>query len=69
VAVGQYARLRFEYDGAQKVNGTDYASVEEGHFDTQGRWVMERKWNGDQVAWGLNFAGSPVVLKIRMGSY
>ena len=45
------------------------ARVEEGRFDASGRWVMERNWNGDQVDWGLNLTGRPVLLKVRMGRY
>ncbi|MFT7723499.1 MAG: DUF5597 domain-containing protein [Roseateles sp.] len=41
--------------------------AEEGRFDAQGRWVMARVWNGDQVDWGLNLPAEPVMLKIRMG--
>jgi hypothetical protein len=40
--------------------------VEQGHYDAQGRWVMERVWNGDQVDYGLNLPAQPVMLKVRM---
>jgi beta-galactosidase GanA len=66
VIIGQYARVRIEPPGTQ---GAMIASAEEGHFDAAGHWVMERRWNGDQVDWGLNFTGHPVVLKVRMGRY
>jgi len=43
--------------------------VEEGHFDAQGNWVFERVWNGDQTDYGLNFTGTPVWLKVTMGTW
>ncbi|MDR6146025.1 beta-galactosidase GanA [Sphingomonas sp. SORGH_AS870] len=42
--------------------------VEEGHF-TEGRWVMDRLWNGDQTDYGINIVDRPVVLKVVMGRY
>jgi hypothetical protein len=30
---------------------------------------MERRWNGDQVDWGLNFTVQPRVLKVKMAKY
>jgi len=43
--------------------------VEEGRYDANGKWVMERRWNGDQTDWGLNFTGNPRVIKVKMGRY
>jgi hypothetical protein len=45
------------------------ASAEEGRFNASGRWVMERRWNGDQVDSGLNLTGRTTILKVRMGRY
>jgi len=42
--------------------------VEEGHF-AEGRWVMDRLWNGDQTDYGINIVDRPVVLKVVMGRY
>jgi hypothetical protein len=67
VLVGQFARVRIDDTQASGRAMLDYA--EQGHFDPQGRWVMERRWNGDQVDHGLNFTGKPVVLKLKMGHY
>lgn len=69
VIVGQYARVRIEPATAEPGKGAMAARVEEGRFDAKGRWVMERNWNGDQVDWGLNLSGRPVILKVRMGRY
>jgi beta-galactosidase GanA len=65
--VGQYARVRL--DDAQGSGRALIDSAEEGSFDASGKWVMERRWNGDQVDWGLNFTAQPRVLKVKMGRY
>jgi beta-galactosidase GanA len=67
VLVGQLARVRI--DDAQGSGRALVHSVEEGRFAPDGQWVMERRWNGDQVDWGLNFTAQPRVLKVRMGRY
>ncbi len=67
VLVGQNARVRL--DDAPSSGRAQIVSAEQGHFDEQGHWVMERRWNGDQVDWGLNFTARPVVLKVKMGRY
>ena len=67
VLVGQYARVRL--DDAEASGRAQIVSAEEGRFDAQGRWAMERRWNGDQVDWGLNFTDRPLVLKVKMGRY
>jgi beta-galactosidase GanA len=69
IVVGQHARVKFDSAGANAGKPSLYGRVEEGHFDSAGRWVMERNWNGDQVDSGLNLTGRPVVLKVRMGTY
>ncbi|WP_374562265.1 DUF5597 domain-containing protein [Ideonella sp.] len=67
--VGQYARVRIEPDTLAGRAGAMIDRVEQGRFDAQGRWVVERHWNGDQVDWGLNLTATPVTLKVRMGRY
>ncbi|WP_457356520.1 GH35 family beta-galactosidase [Roseateles sp. P5_D6] len=65
--VGQQARVRID-----DIEGSSRALIEyaeEGHFDASGKWVTERRWNGDQVDWGLNFVANPRVLKVKMGRY
>ncbi|WP_229421509.1 DUF5597 domain-containing protein [Telluria antibiotica] len=69
IVVGQHARVKFDGAGTNADKPSTYGRVEEGHFDSAGRWVMERNWNGDQVDSGLNLTGRPVVLKVRMGTY
>jgi len=69
VIVGQLARVRLSGEPATGGLGTTLVQVEEGRFDAAGRWVMERRWNGDQVDWGLNLTARPTILKVRMGRY
>lgn len=69
VLVGQQARIKFAVDGANDGKPSMLARVEEGRFDANGKWVMERNWNGDQTDYGLNLPATPVVLKVRLGTY
>jgi beta-galactosidase GanA len=66
LVVGSDVRLGFSLD---RPNGaaSQFLSVEEGSFHN-GRWVMARRWNGDQVDYGINLA-KPTLLKIRLGIY
>jgi len=70
VLVGQRARVRIEpVQDLGNGHGAAIDHVEEGRFGADGRWVATRRWNGDQVDWGLNLGATPVTLKIRMGRY
>ncbi|AXA90204.1 DUF5597 domain-containing protein [Massilia sp. YMA4] len=69
IVVGQHARIKFEGAGTNAGKPSMYARVEEGQFDSQGRWVMERNWNGDQTDYGLNFMARPAVLRVKLGTY
>jgi beta-galactosidase GanA len=69
IVVGQQARVRLHGAGTNGGKPAMWARVEEGHFDRKGKWVMERNWNGDQTDYGLNLPATPVVLKVRMGTY
>lgn len=63
-------KARVEFKPSAEIAGSKYMieRVEEGHFQN-GKWVMERVWNGDQTDWGLNFAKRPHLLKIKMATY
>ncbi|MFG6468442.1 DUF5597 domain-containing protein [Roseateles sp. BYS87W] len=64
IVIGHRVRVRLEpAEGTQGL----MLRAEQGRFDAQGRWVMERVWNGDQVDWGLNLPAEPVMLKVTMG--
>jgi len=69
VLVGQQARIKLSGSGRNGGKPSMYARVEEGRFDADGRWIMERNWNGDQTDYGLNLPAAPTVLKVRVGTY
>jgi beta-galactosidase GanA len=69
VIVGQQIRVKLSGNGPNAGKPSMYARVEEGHFEADGKWVMERNWNGDQTDYGLNLPATPTVLKVRMGTY
>jgi beta-galactosidase GanA len=64
IVIGQRVRVRME--PAAGTSGM-MLRAEQGRFDDQGRWIMERVWNGDQVDYGLNLPPEPVMLKVTMG--
>jgi beta-galactosidase GanA len=66
---GSDVRVRFGLDKPAAGENGMLLRVEEGTFDAQGRWSMRRVWNGDQIDYGINFTGEPVLLKVKMGSY
>ena len=67
LVAGSDVRLRFAL--AKPVGGesSQILDVEEGTFEN-GRWVMGRRWNGDQVDYGLNLT-APTLLKVRLGTF
>jgi beta-galactosidase GanA len=67
LVAGSDIRLRFALDRPQVGENSQFLDVEEGRFEN-GRWVMERRWNGDQVDYGLNLT-RPTLLKVRLGTY
>ena len=68
LVAGAHTRMRFGLaDG--KGEQAQILRVEQGSFDADGNWVFHHVWNGDQVDYGLNFTATPVLLKVRMGSW
>jgi beta-galactosidase GanA len=67
LVAGSDVRVRFALAHPPAGDNVQFLSVEEGTFEN-GRWVMERRWNGDQTDYGLNLT-QPVLLKVRMGTY
>ena len=67
LVAGSDLRLEFGLDKPAAGENSQFLDVEEGTFEN-GRWVMTRRWNGDQVDYGLNLA-APTLLKIRLGTY
>ncbi|MBW4329642.1 DUF5597 domain-containing protein [Stakelama sp. CBK3Z-3] len=64
---GDHVRMHFEAAEGGPEHGM-VVRVEQGHFD-DGKWVMDRVWNGDQTDYGINLIEQPVLLKVIMGSY
>ena len=67
LVAGSDIRLRFSLDKAGAGENSQFLDVEEGTFENS-RWVMTRRWNGDQVDYGLNLA-APTLLKVRLGTF
>ena len=67
LVAGSDVRIRFALDKPHAGDNVQFLDVEEGTFEN-GRWVMKRRWNGDQTDYGLNLT-EPVLLKVRMGTY
>ncbi len=63
-------KARVELKPSAELAGKKYMieRVEEGHYEN-GKWIMERVWNGDQTDWGMNFTARAHLLKIKMASY
>jgi len=63
-------KARVEFKPSTEIKDSKYMveRVEEGHYEN-GKWIMERVWNGDQTDWGLNFGKSPHVLRVIMATY
>lgn len=65
---GSHVRVRLSPVNAAPGEQAQLISAEEGSF-VAGKWTMRRRWNGDQIDYGLNFTGEPVMLKVTMGLY
>ncbi|MEJ0058316.1 MAG: DUF5597 domain-containing protein [Terricaulis sp.] len=66
--IAQNTRVSFALADPATANGMLFSSVEEGRFQN-GEWVADRRWNGDQTDYGLNFGMRPRVLRVRLASY
>ncbi|HEX8445945.1 MAG TPA: DUF5597 domain-containing protein [Sphingomonas sp.] len=64
---GDFVRMGFAARDRGPKNAT-IVRVEEGHMQ-DGKWIMDRVWNGDQTDYGINLIDRPVWLKVTMGSY
>jgi len=67
LVAGSDIRLEFSLDRPESGENSQFLDVEEGTF-VNGQWRMARRWNGDQVDYGLNLA-TPTLLKVRLGTY
>ena len=62
-----FMRMSFALAQPGPGEGSGFLSVEEGTF-VNGKWVMARRWNGDQTDYGLNL-DAPTLLKVRLGTF
>lgn len=67
LVAGSDLRLAFSLNQPRAGENSQFLDVEEGTF-VDGKWAMMRRWNGDQVDYGLNLT-SPTLLKVRLGTY
>lgn len=67
LVAGSDVRLAFSLAAQTNGENSQVIDAEEGTF-VNGTWVMTRRWNGDQVDYGINLT-TPTLLKIRLGSY
>ncbi|QDK35250.1 DUF5597 domain-containing protein [Sphingomonas sp. IC081] len=68
LVTGYFARVEFGLTDPKAAN-LILDRVEEGTYDTAGKWQFLRVWNGDQVDWGLNFTAAPQVLHVKLARY
>ncbi|HYD25180.1 MAG TPA: DUF5597 domain-containing protein [Croceibacterium sp.] len=68
LVAGQHVRVRLALAEPASGESAQVIEAQEGRF-VNGEWVMQRRWNGDQIDYGFNFGAEPVWLKIEMGSY
>ena len=66
LVAGSDVRLNFTLAAPAPGERSQFLDVEEGSFEN-GRWVMARRWNGDQTDYGLNL-DTPTLLKVRLGT-
>jgi beta-galactosidase GanA len=64
---GSDIRISFGLASPGPGENSQFLDVEEGTFE-KGKWVMARRWNGDQTDYGLNL-DAPTLLKVRLGTY
>ncbi|MDR3527463.1 MAG: DUF5597 domain-containing protein [Rhizomicrobium sp.] len=66
LVIGYHARATFALSDAASKEMV-YQHVEEGHYK-DGKWIMDRVWNGDEIDYGLNFT-QPRVLRVKLTAY
>ena len=69
LVTGRNARISFGLANKESKEGLLFARVEEGRYDADGQWILERVWNGDQTDYGLNFTTLPQLLKVKLATY
>ena len=65
---GFFCRVDFSLGDHASGKKRQFLKVEEGAYE-HGAFVPIRVWNGDQTDYGINFGGSPQVLRVRLATY
>jgi hypothetical protein len=65
LVLGAHARVTLSA-ADPSTDGLTVQHVEQGRFDGDGRWVMERVWNGDQTDYGLNLTDRVQLLRVTL---
>jgi beta-galactosidase GanA len=69
LVTGYHARVEFALAAPKPGDHSQFDRIEQGHYDSNGQWVFERVWNGDQSDYGLNFTSVPQLLHVRLATY
>ena len=67
LVTGFNARIEFARPAGDK-RPLLFDRVDEGYYD-KGKWVFVRRWNGDQIDYGLNFTGAKQVLRVKLATW
>jgi len=63
-----HARVQIDLADPKPGDLLQLVHVEEGHYDDKGQWVFDRRWNGDSTDYGLNFASTPTLLRVKLAT-
>lgn len=63
-----HARIAIDIANPAPGEQQQIVSVDEGHYDAEDKWVFDRRWNGDQTDYGLNFTSEPVLLRVKLAT-
>jgi hypothetical protein len=68
LVTGKNARIEFQADPNSQPHRKALMNAEEVRFE-DGAWLVERRWNGDQTDYGLNFTDLALTFRVSLGSY
>jgi beta-galactosidase GanA len=68
LVTGRHARVSFALAEARGEEHMIFEAVDEVEF-ADGEWRVLRRWNGDQIDWGLNFTERDAVLRVKLATY
>jgi beta-galactosidase GanA len=68
LVTGRNTRVSFALPESRSGEHLEFVAVDEIAY-RDGRWEVLRRWNGDQVDWGLNFRDRDQVLRVTLATY